>query len=150
MASLPSQGWWRLTAFADHWESPLIPWIGHPACPSCDGGSVFPVSPGVPDSGAGFPAGGLVQDSVLWVARPARRGFDRWPRGSPPLLPLEEAARGAFWETPPLYLQDENRGDTLDNHQEADLNGDGATDSVTLIHDGDMDSCNTTAIERYE
>lgn len=106
----------------------------------------------MPDWGAGCLAGGLVQDSVLWVARPARRGFDRWPRGSPPLLLLaqEEAAQEAFWETPPLYLQDENRGDTLENHQEADLNGDGVTDSVTLIHDGDMDSCNTTAIERYK
>lgn len=137
MALLPSQAWWRWTAFADRWESPLIPWSGRPSCLPCGGGWVFPASSGASGWGADRLAGGPARDSVPRAVRLARRGFDRWPCGSPlPLPAREEVAREAFWETLPLYLWDQNRGGTLENQQDTKLNGDSVTDSVTLIQIG--------------
>lgn len=132
---LPSQVWWRWTAFAAHGGSPLIPWSGRPFCQPCGGGPFCPASPCATGWGADRPAGGPVQDSGPWEARPARRGSDRWPRGSPQLLAAqEEAALEASWETRPLYLQDENSGKSSERHQETNLNGDGLTHCVALIH----------------
>ena len=70
---------------------------------------------------ADSPAGAPVQDSAPWGGRLARRGSDRWPRGSPPRPPLpapEEAAPTASWETRRLYLQKGISEQTLEDPQD--------------------------------
>lgn len=86
----------------------------------------------MPGWGADCPA----EDSGPRAARLARRGSDRWPRGSRPPLPAqEEAAREASWETLPLYLQQpEQQKDVRTRTRESEPSCDGVTHCVALIH----------------